>query len=167
MGTLLAPVKAGVHQDRLILLCKDACESGALGMFWALGIFLPRGRTLHFPWLNFRRFLTAHLSCLVISLWMSARLFGAPDTPPSFVPAPSLMLSHRQSLLWNDTVPRCELTAAVRLLLRQFQPGLSLLPVVPWAARGQGWNLVYYYSTSKITVQENLQMNIQGLKCLR
>lgn len=62
---------------------------------------------------------------------------------PSFVPAPSLGLSHSQSLLWSVTVPWCELTAAVRLLLQQLQPGLSLLLVVLWAPRGQGRNLVY------------------------
>lgn len=77
------------------------------------------------------------------------------------------MLSLSQSLLWNDTMPWCELIVAVRLLLQHSSQG--------WAsclgccghqeARAGIWNICY--STSKITVLENSQMNIQGLKCLR
>lgn len=42
-------------------------------------------RTLHFSLLNLTTFLSAHLSCLLMSFWMVAKLPGALTTPPSFV----------------------------------------------------------------------------------
>lgn len=166
VGTLLAPVKAGAHQDSLILLCKDALSQTAPGMFCCLEVFLPRGRTLHFPWLNFTRFLTAHFSCLLRSSGCQHNFVVHPTLLP-VLPAPSFVLSLSQSLLWNDTMPWCELIAAVRLLLQHSSQGWAscLVCCGHQEARTGIWNI--YYSTSKIAVLENLQMNIQGLKCLR
>ncbi|KAK4825450.1 hypothetical protein QYF61_027605 [Mycteria americana] len=46
---------------------------------------------LHFPLLNFMRFLSAHFSSLSRSLWMAVRPSGVSDTPPSFVSSANLL----------------------------------------------------------------------------
>ena len=54
-------------------------------LYWCMGLFLPRCRTLHLPLLNFIRFLSAQLSSLSRSHWMAAQAAGVSTTPPSFV----------------------------------------------------------------------------------
>ncbi|KAK4806792.1 hypothetical protein QYF61_005588 [Mycteria americana] len=63
-------------------------------MYWCLGLFLPRGRTLPFPLLNFMRFLSAHFSSLFRSLWMAARSSAISATPPTFVSPANLLRVH-------------------------------------------------------------------------
>lgn len=50
-----------------------------------LGLFLCRCKTLHFPLLNFLRFLSAHFSSLSRCLCMTVNLSCVSFTPPSFV----------------------------------------------------------------------------------
>ncbi|KAK4810782.1 hypothetical protein QYF61_008754, partial [Mycteria americana] len=56
----------------------------APSIYWCLGLFLPKCRTWHFPWLNCMRFLSAHFSSLLRSLWVAARPSGISASPPSF-----------------------------------------------------------------------------------
>ena len=53
----IARAQLGAHQD---LLCQAALQPGGPSPCWCLGLFLPRGRTLHL--LNLMRFLLAPFS---------------------------------------------------------------------------------------------------------
>jgi len=57
----------------------------APSIYWCMGLSLPRCRTLHFPLLNCMRFLSAHFSSLLRSLWLAAKLSGVSATPHSFI----------------------------------------------------------------------------------
>lgn len=57
------------------------------GMYWCLGSFIPRSRTLHYPLLNSMRFLLAQFSSLSKSLQMMAQPCGISAAPPSSVPS--------------------------------------------------------------------------------
>lgn len=46
VGTLLAPVKAGVHQDPLILLCKDTSEPDSPCHILVPGVVPPQRQDL-------------------------------------------------------------------------------------------------------------------------
>lgn len=72
-GTAPAPAQLGVHQDPQILFFWALFWLVTPAMFWCLGLFLPRCRTLHLSLLNSVRFLAAHLSSLLTSLWMAAQ----------------------------------------------------------------------------------------------
>ena len=63
----------------------------APSMYWCLGLFRPCCRTLHFPFLNFMKFLSAHFSILLRSLWMAAWPFGLSVAPLSLVWSANLM----------------------------------------------------------------------------
>ncbi|XP_066851872.1 lethal(3)malignant brain tumor-like protein 2 isoform X4 [Anser cygnoides] len=86
----------------------------ASGVCWCLGLFLPRGRTLHFPVLNFTGFSSAHFSSLSRSLWMAAQPPGVSAAPPSFVSSGNLLRAH------------CHVTQIINEDVGQ---GCSLLPV--------------------------------------
>lgn len=60
-------------------------------MYWWLGLFLHRCRTLHFPFLNSMKFLSAHLSSLLKSFWKAAEFSGISDTPHKFVSSMDLL----------------------------------------------------------------------------
>ncbi|XP_068788224.1 uncharacterized protein [Struthio camelus] len=63
-------------------------------LYWCMGLFLPRCRTLHLPLLNFRRVLSAQLSSLSRSLGMAAQSSGVSAPPPSSVSAANLLRVH-------------------------------------------------------------------------
>jgi len=79
--------------------------------YWSMGLFLPRGRTLHLPLWNFTGFLCAQLSSLSRSRWMAAQLSGVSATPPSFVSSANSLRVHSvpssRSLMsqWNKAAP--------------------------------------------------------------
>lgn len=91
----------------LICLCKTAFQQGGPQHVPMPGLFLPRGRTLHAPWLSLRRFLMAHSSSLSRSLWMDTRPSGFSATPPSLLlPAqllrvPCHSVSSRDEGVWG------------------------------------------------------------------
>ena len=66
-------------------------------LYWCMGLFLPRCRTLYLPLLNFIRFLCAQLSSLSRSRWMAAQPSGVSTTPPSFVSSANLLRVHSNS----------------------------------------------------------------------
>lgn len=77
----------GTKQKSLALLLLLSSQT-ALSMSWCMGLFLPRdSKTLHFPLLNFIKFLSSHFSSLVRSLWMTADSSVLSSTPPSLVPS--------------------------------------------------------------------------------
>ena len=66
----------------------------APSMYWCMDLFLPRCRTLHFPSLNFMRFLSAHSSSLLRSLGMAAQPSGVSATPRSLVSSAYFLRVH-------------------------------------------------------------------------
>ena len=64
-------------------------------LYWYMRLFLPMCRTLHFPLLNFSRFLSALFSSLSRSFWMVAWLSG--------VSSALLILCHLQTC-WRCAV---------------------------------------------------------------
>jgi len=60
-------------------------------LYWCMGLFLPSCRTLHLPFLNLIRFLSAQLSNLFRSHWMAAQSAGVCTTPPSFASSANLL----------------------------------------------------------------------------
>jgi len=64
----------------------------APSVYCCMGLFLPRCRTLHFPWLSLRRFPSAHFSSLLTSLWVAAQHSGISEASPSFVSSASLLI---------------------------------------------------------------------------
>ena len=100
-GTLLAHGQPVVHQDTQVPLRRAALQQGRPSLYWCLGLFLPRGRTLHLPLLNLIRFLSAHLSSLSRSRWMAAQPASVSTTPPSLVSSANWLRVHsnRQSVV--------------------------------------------------------------------
>ena len=66
----------------------------ALSLYWCIGLFLPKFRTLHLPLLNLMRFFSAQLSSVCRSHWMAAQPSGVPAPPPSFVSLANLLRVH-------------------------------------------------------------------------
>ena len=75
-GTLVARDQLGVHQDYQVLFCQAAFQPARPSLFWCLRLFLPRGRTWHFPVLNFTMSLLAHFSSLSRSFWATSQPAG-------------------------------------------------------------------------------------------
>lgn len=71
--TVLAPARLGVHQDPQVLFFWAVFWLVTPRMFWCLGLFLPKSRTLHLSLLNSVRLLASHFSSLLTSLWMAAQ----------------------------------------------------------------------------------------------
>jgi len=63
-------------------------------VYWCKVLFLPWGRTLRFLLSNFTRFLSAHFSSLLWSLWMAAQPCGISAALPSFVSLAHLQRVH-------------------------------------------------------------------------
>ncbi|KAK4828690.1 LOW QUALITY PROTEIN: hypothetical protein QYF61_000528 [Mycteria americana] len=59
-----------------------------------MGLFLSRCRTLHFSFLNFMRFVSAHFSSLLRSVSMAAQPSGVSANPPRFVSPENFLRSH-------------------------------------------------------------------------
>lgn len=74
-----------------IFLCKAAFQQDGPQHVPVPGLFLPRGKTLHAPWLSLRRCLMAHFSSLSRSLWMDTRPSGFSATPPSLLSPAQLL----------------------------------------------------------------------------
>jgi len=70
-GTLLAHGHLVIHQDTQVPLCRAALQQVSPSLYWCMGLFLPRCRTLYLPFLNFIRFLSAQLFSLSRSCWMT------------------------------------------------------------------------------------------------
>ena len=68
----------------------------ASGIYWLLGLFLPKCRSLHFTLLKFIRFLSAHSSSLSRSLWIAAW--------PLWLSSPSHFLSPEIIQIVNEDV---------------------------------------------------------------
>ena len=66
-------------------------------LYWCMGLFLPRCRTVHLPLLNLIRFLSAQLSSLSRSRWLAAQPASVSTTPPSFVSSANLLRVHSNS----------------------------------------------------------------------
>jgi len=66
----------------------------APSLYWCMGLFLPRCRTLHLPLFNFISFLSAQLSSLSRSRWMAAQASGVSATPPGYVSSANLLSAH-------------------------------------------------------------------------
>jgi len=66
-------------------------------LYWCIGLFLPRCRTLHLPLLNLIRFLSAQTSSLSRSRCMAAQPSGASTTPPSLESLANLLRVHSNS----------------------------------------------------------------------
>ena len=62
-----------------------------LNLYWCVGLFLLRGRTLHLPLLSFMSFLSAHFFSLFRFLSMVAQPSGVSATPSSFVSSADLV----------------------------------------------------------------------------
>ena len=76
-------------------LCTELLSSrSAPSLYWCMGLFFPRCRTLHLPLLNLIRFLSAQLSSLSSSHWMAAQPSGVSTTPPSLVSSANLLRVH-------------------------------------------------------------------------
>ena len=63
-GTLLAYGQLVVRQHSQVPLHRAALQQVSPSLYWCMGLFLPRCRTLPLPLLNFFRFLSAQLSSL-------------------------------------------------------------------------------------------------------
>jgi len=74
-GTLLAHGQPVIPRDTQVPLRRAALQQVRPSLYWCMGLFLPRCRTLHLPWLNFVRFLSAQLSSL-------SRSMAVPAQPP-------------------------------------------------------------------------------------
>ena len=97
-GTLLAHGQPVTHQHSQVPLSTELLSSrSAPSLYWCMGLFLPRCRTLPLPWLNLIRFLSAQLSSLSRSVWMAAQPAGVSTTPPSFVSSANLLRVHSNS----------------------------------------------------------------------
>lgn len=83
-----------IHQDTQVLSAKLLFSQSALSMECCLELFLPRGRTLHFPLLNFMRLLPSDVSSLPWFMSMIAHQSGLLATPPSFVLFVNLLKVH-------------------------------------------------------------------------
>ena len=89
-----------LHRRTLHSLTPRSLSTGLLSsrsapsLYWCMGLFLPRCRTLHLPLLNFIRFLCAQLSSLYRSHWMPAQPSGVPATLPSFMSPANLLRLH-------------------------------------------------------------------------
>jgi len=70
-GTLLAHAHPVVHQHTQVPLHSAALQQVHPSLYWCLGLFLPRCRTLPLPLLIFIRLLCAQLSSLSRSRWMA------------------------------------------------------------------------------------------------
>ena len=98
----------------VIPLRRAARQQVSPSLYWCMGLFLPRCRTLHLPLLIFIRFLPTQLSSLSRSCWMAAQPSGVSTTPPSFVSSANLLRvcsvpSSRTSMnKRNKTGPRTE-----------------------------------------------------------
>lgn len=86
---LLAHVQLGVHQEPQVFF--PNCFLVVPRMYWWLGLFLHRCRTLNFPFLNSMKFLSAHLSSLLKTFWMAAEFSSISDTPHKFVSSMDLL----------------------------------------------------------------------------
>ena len=69
----------------------------APSLYWCMRLFLPRCRTLHLPFLNFIRFLSAQLSSVSRCRWMAAQPCDVSTTPLSFVLSANLLRVHCNS----------------------------------------------------------------------
>ena len=65
-GMLLAHGQPVVHQDTQVPLHRAALQQVRPSLYWCMGLFLPRCRTLHLPLLYLISFLSAQLSSLSI-----------------------------------------------------------------------------------------------------
>lgn len=93
-GTLLAYVQLVFHKEIQIFFCQAASQSVSSSLYWCLGWFFLRGRTLHFPLMNFMRFLSLYFSSLPKLLWMAALPPSISITPPSLVSSMNLSRVH-------------------------------------------------------------------------
>lgn len=59
-----------------------------------MGLSLPRCKTFHLPWLNFKMFLSAYLTSLSRSFWMAAQQSGISASTPSFASSANLLRRH-------------------------------------------------------------------------
>lgn len=108
-------------------------------MYWFLGLFHPRCRTLHMSLLNFTRSLPVHVSSLTRSLWLATWPSGESATPSSFVSSRNLLRvrsTPRSRLLMNMLKrirhrldPQC--TSLIAGLQLDFVPITTILRAQP------------------------------------
>ncbi|KAK4830496.1 hypothetical protein QYF61_011409 [Mycteria americana] len=88
--TLLAHVQL-VEHDPQVLFCKAAFHLVSPQPELVHGVIPPQVQDLQFPLLNSIRFLSAHFSSLLRSLWTLAQSFGVSATRPSFATSANLL----------------------------------------------------------------------------
>jgi len=69
----------------------------ARSLYWCIGLFLMRCRTLHLPLLSLIRFLSAQHPSLSRSRWIAAQPSHVSTTPPSSVSSANLLRVHSNS----------------------------------------------------------------------
>lgn len=103
-------------------------------MSWCLWLFLPMCKALHFPPLNFMRFLSAYFSSLRKSLWMAAQPSGVLPTLISIWPALTWAVIFNSAVITNGYGDTFQNSANVsntfphQLLEQLSLPLLSLQP---------------------------------------
>ena len=110
-------------------------------LYWCMGLFLPRCRTLNFPLLNLIRFLSAQLSSLSRSRSKAAQPSGVSTTPLSLVSSANLLRVHSnassRSLMkkLNKTGPSTDPwgTSLVTSLQLDSAPLITTLWVLPFS----------------------------------